>query len=454
MRFFRRKGSVGISHPPHVDNASGTPPLYPAPTTFTSLGLYGTICRTQSRPAQEVPIRSTVAQKFPTLAFDRSELAGSLGDVGILFPIALALIRLNNLNPTAAFLSAGLLYIAAGLYYRLPLPVQPLKAVSAIAIAFSFPPSTIAAAGIMMGSILLLLSVTGWAGTLARFFTKPIIRGIQLGIGIILVRTAINLMGKPWNGPEASVSHAMSASWTGYLVGVGSFVLILALRGNRRFPASLVVLSGGALIGLAIAIPSWPALSLGPVWPALALPATEHFTVALTALVIPQIPLTFGNAIVATADLAKTYFGDRADRVTPSRLAGGMGLANLFAGLMAGLPVCHGSGGLTAHYKFGARTGGAPIMIGLGCCLLGLVFGATAAWIIGLIPLAVLGAFLLFVGLEHCLLIADLEGREEFLVALATASVSVATGNLTTGYVAGFAMQFFSGPAGDGDRSS
>jgi SulP family sulfate permease len=389
----------------------------------------------------------------PAFAFDRSELAGSLGDVGILFPIALALIRLNGLNPTSAFLTAGLLYIGVGFYYRLPLPVQPLKAVSAIAIAFSFAPSTIAAAGILMGGLLLLLGVTGWAGTLARFFTKPIIRGIQLGIGIILVKTAINLMGKPWTGVQVSASEPVPVNWTGYLVGVGGFLLILALRGNQRFPASLVVLSFGALIGLAIAPPSWPAFSLGPVWPALALPSAGDFTIALTALVIPQIPLTFGNAIVATADLARTYFGGRAERVTPSRLAGGMGLANLFAGLIAGLPVCHGSGGLTAHYKFGARTGGAPIMIGLGCCVLGLAFGATAVWIIGLIPLTILGAFLLFVGLEHCLLIADLQGREEFLVALTTASVSVATRNLTIGYAAGFVMHLFSRPRGDADRT-
>ncbi len=401
---------------------------------------------------QEGAIPTTAAKKFPALTFDRSELSGSLGDIGILFPIALALIRLNDLNPTAAFLSAGLLYIGAGYYYRLPLPVQPLKAVSAIAIAFSFSPSTIAAAGLMMGAILLLLGVTGWAGTLARFFTKPIIRGIQLGIGIILVRTAINLMGKPWTGVEIVASQAAPISWTGYLVGVGGFLLILALRGNRRFPASLVVLAGGALIGLFIAPPSWPAFSLGPVWPGLSLPSGAEFALALTALVIPQIPLTFGNAIVATADLAKTYFGDRAERVTPARLAGGMGLANLCAGLIAGLPVCHGSGGLTAHYKFGARTGGAPIMIGLGCCILGVAFGATAAWIIALIPLAILGAFLLFVGLEHCLLIADLVGRDEFLVALATASVSVATGNLTVGYAAGFVMHFFSRRAGYADR--
>lgn len=373
--------------------------------------------------------------------------------MGVLFPIALTLIRLNGLNPTSTFLTAGLLYIGAGFYYRLPLPVQPLKAVSAIAIAFNLSPSALAAAGIMMGGLLLLLGVTGWADTLARFFTKPIIRGIQLGIGFILVKTAIDLMGKPWGG-QPSVSQPGSASWSGYLVGVGGFLLILWLKGNRRFPASLVVLTFGLLIGLAMTPPSWSAFSLGPVWPAIALPSPGDFALALTALVIPQIPLTFGNAIVATADLARTYFGDRAERVTASRLAGGMGLANLFAGLIGGVPVCHGSGGLTAHYKFGARTGSAPIMIGLGCCILGLAFGITAVWIIGLIPLAILGAFLLFVGLEHCLLVADLGGREEFLTALATASVAVATGNLTIGYAAGFLIQFFTSPTKHSDRTT
>jgi hypothetical protein len=70
------------------------------------------------------------------LRFDRVELAGSFWDLGTLLPIVVGMILINKLSPTTVFLSFGLFFILiTGFYYRLPIPVQPLKAVGAIAIA-------------------------------------------------------------------------------------------------------------------------------------------------------------------------------------------------------------------------------------------------------------------------------------------------------------------------------
>ena len=66
---------------------------------------------------------------------DRWEVAGAFADLGVLVPIAVALIVTNGLSPTAVLLPAGLLYVTAAIVYRLPIPVQPLKAFGAIAIA-------------------------------------------------------------------------------------------------------------------------------------------------------------------------------------------------------------------------------------------------------------------------------------------------------------------------------
>src|SRR5205823_13818602 len=60
--------------------------------------------------------------------FDYAEFAGAVADLGVLVPIAVALIIKNGLSPTAVLLPAALLYITAGLLYRIPVPVQPLKA--------------------------------------------------------------------------------------------------------------------------------------------------------------------------------------------------------------------------------------------------------------------------------------------------------------------------------------
>ena len=118
--------------------------------------------------------------------FDRLEFAGSLGDLGTLIPLSVALMVLNDLSVSAVLLMVALFYLGSGLYFRLPVPVQPLKLVSAIAIAFpaKITVPIMAAAGISFGLILLILAATGLIDWLARFFTRPIVRGIQPRFGI------------------------------------------------------------------------------------------------------------------------------------------------------------------------------------------------------------------------------------------------------------------------------
>jgi hypothetical protein len=124
----------------------------------------------------------------------RWDVAGAFGDIGILFPIAIALISLNHMNPTAVFLTAGLAYILAGAYFKIPLPVQPFKAVAAIALALQLPPSSIASAGLLMGILLTFIGLTNLVTPLAKLFTLPVIRGIQLGLGLILLREGFRLI--------------------------------------------------------------------------------------------------------------------------------------------------------------------------------------------------------------------------------------------------------------------
>ncbi len=102
--------------------------------------------------------------------FNRSEFAGSLGDLGTLIPLSIGLVTINGLSFSSVFLWVGLFYLLSGVYYNLPIPVQPLKLVSAIAIAFpekiSLP--VISATGLLFGGALILLAFTGLIDWLAR----------------------------------------------------------------------------------------------------------------------------------------------------------------------------------------------------------------------------------------------------------------------------------------------
>ncbi|MFQ6091493.1 MAG: putative sulfate/molybdate transporter [bacterium] len=373
------------------------------------------------------------------LKFNRMELAGALGDIGTLFPLAIALITINGLNPTSVFLVVGLVYIGAGLYYRIPMPVQPLKAVAAIAIAARTSPEVIASAGLIMGLLLPVFWIKRVADFLQRVFTRPIVRGIQLGIGLILVQRGARLIfGERFflNGAGAILSlGGIPVSILVASVGAG---LLLLFRRNGRWPASILIISFGILVGL-LGQDSY-SLALGPLGPQLFSPTIESLWAAFILIVIPQLPLTVGNAIVATTDTARTYFGQRADRVSPRSLPVSMSLGNIVAGLFMAMPVCHGSGGLTAHYKFGARTGGANLMIGGLCLILALLLGKAAVPVLSTIPLPIIGLLLVYVGLNHALFVRDLVAKRDFLLALGVGLVAVIAQNPAFGFGAGIAF--------------
>src|SRR5271157_239471 len=366
----------------------------------------------------------------------RLDVAGAFGDVGVLFPIAIALITLNHLNPTSLFLIAGLTYCLAGRYFQIPIAVQPFKAVAAIALALSLSPSAIASAGLLMGVLLLLVGVTNLAGWLAKLFTLPIVRGIQLGLGLVLAREGLRLVMGSRSGPPLS-----GGELTPWLIALAGAAVLLALRDSRRFPAALVLLALGIILGLALHRGNLPTLSFGPVAPQLLHPQLSELKRVLPLLVIPQFALTFGNSIVATENTAWILYGEQAHRVTVRALCLSIGLVNLASAAIQGSPLCHGSGGITAHYRFGARTPKSSYVIG-GICILVALFGAAAVGLLHLIPLAVLGVFLVYVGVQHAAYLRDLIQRwPQLLIAVCVGLVSLLTVNLMWGFLAGFLLQ-------------
>lgn len=376
--------------------------------------------------------------------FNLHELGGALGDLGTLLPLTVALITLNRMSATSIFLVVGLAYIMAGVFYRLPVPVQPLKAVAAIAIAGGLSSTIISASGLLMAAFLLLMAGTGAISQVAKLFPKVIIRGIQLGVGLILVKTGLLLVNKKQviiGGGDGFVTLVNLSIPAGWLIAVALGVIFLLLLRSKRLPVSLALLALGIPIGV-----FWgsflglPSLRFGLSLPALTIPSLADLSTALVLLVIPQIPLTLGNAVFAMADTAKTYFGPQASRVTPKALLTTMGIANLGAGLLGGMPVCHGSGGLTAHFRLGARTGGAALLMGIPFLAMAVFLDGNIIPIFALVPYAVLGVLVILVGVQHSLLVRDLRGGEEILVALAVAIPGVFTANLAIGLASGICL--------------
>jgi SulP family sulfate permease len=362
-------------------------------------------------------------------------VAGAFGDIGVLFPIAIALITLNHLNPTALFLTAGLTYCLAAWYFRIPIAVQPFKAVAAIALAMALSPSEVASAGLLMGVLLLLVGVTNLAGWLAKLFTLPIVRGIQLGLGLVLAREGLRLiMGTP-NGQ--SLPGGKLASW---LIALAGAAALLALRNSQRFPAALVLLVLGIALGIALHGGKLPALSFGPAPLQLLHPQVSQLKRVLPLLVVPQFALTFGNSIVATENTARILYGEQARRVTVRALSLSIGMVNLGTAAILGSPLCHGSGGITAHYRFGARSPKSSYVIG-GVCILLALFGGAAVDLLHLIPLAVLGVFLAYVGIQHAAYSRDLIHRwPQLLIAGCVGLVSFFT-NLMWGTLVGLVIE-------------
>ena len=170
-------------------------------------------------------------------------------------------------------------------------------------------------------------------------------------------------------------------------------------------------------------------------------PSWPDFTYAALLLVLPQIPMTLGNAVIAYADLSEEYFGKDSKRVTYRSACVSMALANFGSFLLGGMPLCHGAGGLAAHYRFGARTAGSNVMIGVIFVALAIFLGRHCLAIVYLLPLSVLGILLLFAGGELALTILDLKDRRELFVCLVILGITLAT-NLAAAFMAGIGIAY------------
>ena len=382
--------------------------------------------------------------------FNRLEFSGSLGDLGTLLPIALGLILISDLNPYGVFISVGLYYIISGWYFGVTVPVQPMKIIGAYAIATSMTAAQITASGFLIGLVLLVIGGTGAITVIGRYIPKSVVRGVQLSAGTLLMIQGIKFMlgtTKLQMLRQAAEPYLAIDSIgpvpIGIILGIAGGILTLLLLENKRLPAALLVVSGGLIFGLIFGLRQGfesikPGIHLPEFLP-FGWPTKADFTFALFALVLPQIPMTLGNAVVAYADLSKDYFGEQSRKVTYKATCISMALANFLSSTIGGMPMCHGAGGLAAHYRFGARTGGSNLMIGVLFIALAVFLGGGSLAVIYLLPLSVLGILLVFAGSQLVLTIMDLKNRKDLFVVILMLGITLAT-NLAAGFLAGIGV--------------
>lgn len=380
---------------------------------------------------------------FSTFIFNRIEFSGSLGDLGTLLPIAIAMIVLNGLNATNVMVTVGLFYIIAGLYFRVPVPVQPMKVIGAYAIAVGLTPTQIISASLWMGLCVLLLGTTGLIHIIAKYTPKSTVRGVQLGVGVVLMIKGLEFMIKP--DPNLVVQSIGPVN-TGLILGIVGMVVTLLLLENRKIPAAVLVVFGGILLGLFIGKPpKLEELRIGfhmPQFFPYGIPSWSDIIWVVPVLVLPQIPMTIGNAILSNTDAMHEYFGQRAHRASYRSIANSQGIADIISFIWGGIPMCHGAGGLAAMYRFGARSAGANLMIGGIFVLLGLIFGQSALFILNLLPLSILGVLLTFSGAQLALMIRDLTERKDLFVALVMLCIALTT-NLAAAFICGIIIAYF-----------
>jgi len=358
----------------------------------------------------------------------RSDLAGAFGDLGTFAPLTIGMISACHLDPTNVMIVFGLCYFLSALVYRMSMPVQPMKAIAALAIVQGATIATIAGSSLTIGVLMLIFALTGSLGWFAKITPRAVVRGIQLGLAFTLIVTAIGFMQK--SGAVSILGVNVS-----YLtVGAICFAIVLVLSNNRKIPSLLVVVP----IGLGLATVGTPFLKLVPLQPSLPTLSSSltygGIITGLVTLTIPQIPLTIGNSVIATESLSRLLCPGKRT-VTVKRLGLTLGVMNVFSSAVGGVPMCHGAGGLAAHYRFGARTSKATIIMGIILVSFGLLYGKTLTTILGQFPLPILGVILLFGALQLALTIRDVTGREEIFIVIL---VSVLCAFIPYGFVIGW----------------
>jgi len=348
--------------------------------------------------------------------FDRMEVAGAFGDLGTLVPFVVAYLAVLKMDPAGVLFAFGISMLVCGLVYRTPIPVQPMKAAGAIATTqaaqtLTITPAMVHGASLVTGLVWLVLGLTGTAHRVANLLKRPIVVGLILGLGFGFMIEGAKMMAQNW--------------WVG---GAALLVTSLLLT-NRVIPAMFLLLLFGAAYGIwsdPTLVDALRSVSIEPRLPTFALSQLtwSDLLIGTVFLALPQVPLTLGNAVIAITEENNRLFPQRP--ISESRIATSTGLMNIFSAGVGGVPMCHGAGGMAGHVQFGARTGGAVVILGVILLATAVLFSGSVEVLLRLFPPSILGVILFLTGAQLALGSCDFsKDKGERFVTLVTAALAV-----------------------------
>ena len=381
-------------------------------------------------PMNPIPDNPRISHNDPVTRnrFDRMEWAGAFGDFGTLIPFIAGYIGVLKMDPFGILFAFGVAMLISGAYYKTPFPVQPMKAIGAVAItqAAIITPAAVYGASLITGVLWLVLGLTGTAGRIAKLVPRPVVLGIILGLGMSFMVGGAKMMATHW------------------VIATAGFTGSLLLLNNRKIPAMLLLLLFGLICGGFLnpdAVRALSTVSMGIQLPRFVLPdlGWHDLYVGLLFLALPQLPLTLGNAIIAIREENNRLFPDRP--VTEKGVATSTGLMNLASSTVGGVPMCHGAGGMAGHVAFGARTGGALIILGSLLLVLAVFFSGAIDTLFRLFPDAILGVILFLAGAQLALGSWEFrKARAERFIMLITAAFAM--WNVGVAFLAGIAASY------------
>lgn len=392
-----------------------------------------------------------------------SELGGAVGDLGTYIPIVLALSLASHLDLGTTLIFTALYNFATGVLFGIPMPVQPMKSIAAVALSSAhLTVPQIMSAGLAVAAVLLFLGATGLMTCIYRLLPLPVVRGIQLSQGLSFVFTAVKYVRY-----VQDFSHSSSASTAvpRPLLGLDGLVLALAAllfiilatgsgddedvvgtdgarrrrRSFSRVPAALIVFALGLVLCFARDPSIVRGLRFGPAPMRLVRITWDDFKIGFWEGAVPQLPLSVLNSVIAVCKLSSDLFPERAE-LSPARVSVSVGLMNFVGCWFGAMPCCHGAGGLAGQYRFGGRSGASVVFLAVGKLVLGLVFGNSFVRILGQFPIGILGVMLLFSGIELAMASRDMGTKEESFVMLICAGVSLTGSSAALGFISGIVL--------------
>jgi len=376
------------------------------------------------------------------------EISGGLGDLGTLLPLLIAMSTQRSISLAPALFFGGLSNAITGFLWDVPMCVQPMKSIAAVALSEGWNEGTVTAAGMWAGLFTFLLGITSLIEIVNNIVPRSVVSGLQIGVGIrlaskgismvsalswvggydcILVSILCSILCLYWfrepNAPKAERCHVTSTTVETERKKCWHQFLCRNRQGcNRNHPVGVYLFLIGAIFA---------SITLGTTknennqydlplkvfgasiakW-AIADVTSKDWKVGLLEGALPQLPLTTLNSVIAVCALAQTLYPekkreDAAENSTDAVIsrkdvAISVGLMNLLFVPFGSMPNCHGAGGLAGQHRFGARHGSSVVFLGICKILIAIFFGASALTLLDSFPNAILGLMLVIAGHELC----------------------------------------------------